>query len=306
MSSFSIAFEALATYISSATTTASTVCVFPLHGLGQDHREKVLEYLQHQSSTQSINFQNATHIKMFRRNHNESQIECRQESPLLLRQWINTTFETNRPGPPEEGRRASTRQRRTSSMLDGYTQERDRHRRRVNPSNNPPAPAPGNGPSTSHAPTNGSSNNAVPSFTDFKVMDPSNPLFNAMNHFVHGIYQGEYNSCSRCNERKRGIQCNICKDCSVSISKHPHIPKMGHENDMDPFWSPNSVALSALHTLERDCPLTDIEQVSGLYGIFIYITFHNLIYWTSLCSSLSDVDCATPTHHESIPLKRSR
>jgi hypothetical protein len=76
MSSFSIAFGALATYISSATTAASTVSVFPLHGLGQDHREKVLEYLQHHTSTQSINFQNATHINMFSNYRNESQIEC--------------------------------------------------------------------------------------------------------------------------------------------------------------------------------------------------------------------------------------
>ena len=242
MSSFSNAFEALATYISSTTTSSSSVCLFPLNGLPRDHLDKVLEYLQHQRTTEARNFNTATHINMFSRYNNDSQIECRQQSTLLLRQWISTTFETNRPGPPEQGRRASTRQRRTSSMLDGYTQERERNRRRVNPSNNPPAP--GNGPSTSHAPTNGSSNNAVPSYTDFKVMDPSNPLFNAMNQFVQGIYQGEYNSCSRCNQRKRGVQGNICKDCSLSISKHPHIPKMGHENDMDPFSKMSSSSMS--------------------------------------------------------------
>jgi hypothetical protein len=65
MSSF-MAFEALATaYISSAATSASSMCVFRLHGLDQDIREKIFESVHDPRSNPSRTFQDTPHINLF-------------------------------------------------------------------------------------------------------------------------------------------------------------------------------------------------------------------------------------------------
>jgi hypothetical protein len=65
MSSFRWRLRRWPLYISSAATSASSMCVFRLHGLDQDFREKIFESVHDPRSNPSRTFQETPHINLF-------------------------------------------------------------------------------------------------------------------------------------------------------------------------------------------------------------------------------------------------
>lgn len=268
MGSVSEAFIALEGYIS-ANKTSSTISILNLSDINNDIQiKRIYEFFNEDSSSISYKqFYESTFINLFSTHYYTQGIQREitfrtNESPRLLLQWISIKFGHIYGDSHGNGR--VSRQKRRPSRFDEYTQERNRHRRRIL------SPPPQQSPPTLSPPTPSPPTISPPSPSSLTTTNAtnmsSNSLYPIMDSFVKKLYEEKYIFCVSCSERKR-FKPDLnshCLQCRKDLNGEHHIASFGKDNDMDPFYHLDPRAMSELHSLEEECVLSDIEQVSLL------------------------------------------